>query len=130
MTDREILVLVDRLERCSISPAHFHHGDHLTVAVAYLYGAELEPAMERMRSSLVRFLAYHGAMGYNETLTRFWMLQVEKHLDRNLCLQNSVERIRSQLADKNLIYEYYSKELVTSPEAKRQWVDPDLKKIV
>jgi hypothetical protein len=51
MTDAEILTLVDRLERCLPAKEDFHHRDHLTVAVVYLYSADLETAMNRMRQS-------------------------------------------------------------------------------
>jgi hypothetical protein len=72
MTDAEILTLVDRLERCLLAKEEFHHRDHLTVAVVYLYASDLETSMDRMRSSLKRFAAHHGVTGlYHETLTRF-----------------------------------------------------------
>lgn len=126
MTDCEILTLVDRLEHCSLSPHEFRHRDHLAVAVAYLYSAELERALDKMRASLCRFVAHHGGNRYHETATRFWMLQAEKHLDRSLCLQDAVERVISALTDKDLIYQYYSRARLDSVEAKQGWVTPDL----
>lgn len=130
MTDCEILMLVDRLERCSLAPTEFHHCHHLAVATAYLYAAGLEPAVNRMRATLQRFVAYHGGNLYHETATRFWMIQVENHLDRGLCLHVSAERVISVLADKGLIYEYYSKDLFASARAKEAWIEPDLKTLV
>src|SRR5438309_305902 len=85
MSDAEILTLVDRLERCLLGKEAFHHRDHLAVVVVYLYSADIETAMDRMRSSLKRFAAHHGVTGlYHETLTRFWLRQVEMRLDRGL----------------------------------------------
>lgn len=124
MTDCEILTLVEQFEHCTLAPTDFHHRDHLTVAVAYLYSAELDRALDKMRSSLLRFVAHHGGNRYHETATRFWMLQAEKHLDRRLCLQHAVEQVTSTLADKNLIYLCYSRELLDSAEAKQGWVPP------
>jgi hypothetical protein len=130
MTDAEILALVDRLERCLLAKEEFHHRDHLTVAVVYLYASDLETSMDRMRSSLKRFAAHHGVTGlYHETLTRFWLLQIEKRLDRNLCLEQAVGKIREQLNDKNVAFEYYSRERIESQEAKESWLQPDLKEI-
>ena len=98
MTDAEILTLVDRLERCLLGKEEFHHRDHLAVAVVYLYASDLETAMDRMRSSLKRFAAHHGVTGlYHETLTRFWLLQVEQRLDRSRCLEESVREVQEQL---------------------------------
>jgi hypothetical protein len=129
VTDSEILILVDRLERCLLSPTEFHHRDHLTVAVTYLYAAELEDALNKMRSTLLRFVAHHGGNRYHETLTRFWLIQAETYLDRSLCLRASVERVTSALANKDLVYEYYSRELLASADSKRGWMEPDLRRL-
>jgi hypothetical protein len=130
MTDSDILTLVERLERCLLEKEEFHHRDHLTVAVVYLYASDLETAMDRMRSSLKRFAAHHGVTGlYHETLTRFWLLQVERHLDRSECLNRSVRAIQEQLNDKNLVFEYYSRERINSQQARETWLKPDLKEL-
>lgn len=127
MTDSEILTLVDRLERCLLSKNEFHHRDHLAVAVAYLYAGDFTSAIEHMRASLTRFAAHHGVSGlYHETLTCFWLQQVEKRLDREICLQRSVRKAQEQLADKDLPFAYYSRELLNSPEARKSWLQPDL----
>jgi hypothetical protein len=130
MTDAEILILVDRLERCLLPKEAFHHRDHLTVAVAYLYAADLETAIDRMRATLQRFAGHHKVSGiYHETLTRFWLQEVNRRLDRRLCLEKSVGQIHEQLNDKNLPFEYYSRERINSKEAKEKWLPPDLKEI-
>jgi len=126
MTDAEILTLADRLERCLLAKEEFHHRDHLAVAVVYLYASDLEAAMDRMRGSLQRFANHHGVTGlYHETLTRFWLLQVEQRLDRSECLEQSVSKVQEQLNDKNLAFEYYSRERIDSREARDKWVEPD-----
>ena len=128
MTDAGILTLVDRLERCLLGKEEFHHRDHLTVAVVYLYSADIETAVDRMRASLKRFAAHHGVSGlYHETLTRFWLRQVEMGLDRGLCLRESVRSIQEQLSDKNLAFAYYSRERIESQEAREKWIEPDLR---
>jgi hypothetical protein len=127
MNDAAILTLVDRLERCLLSKTDFHHCDHLAVAVVYLYAADFEAALDRMRSTLVRFSSHHGVGDrYHETLTRFWMEQVEQRLDRKLCLQDSVGRILAALPDKDLPSAFYRKETLASQEARMRWVEPDL----
>jgi hypothetical protein len=125
MTDAEILQTVQRLEHCDFEPGDFHHRDHLAVAVVYLYAADLPGALDRMRNSLQRFISHHGLKGYHETITRFWMQQVEKRLDRGLCLAESVRRAQAILSDKNLVYRHYSRETLHSSQAKERWVEPD-----
>jgi len=128
MTDAEILAMVDRLERCLLGKEEFHHRDHLAVAVVYLYSADIETAMDRMRASLKRFAAHHGVSGlYHETLTRFWLRQVEMRLDRGQCLRDSVRNIQQQLSNKNLAFEYYSRHRIDKQEAREKWIEPDLK---
>jgi len=130
MTDAEILTLVDRLERCLLGKEEFHHRDHLAVAVVYLYSADIKAAMDRMRASLKRFAAHHGVTGlYHETLTRFWLKQVKKILDRSECLSESVRRVREQLNDKSLVFNYYSRKRIDSKEARETWRKPDLKEL-
>ena len=124
MTDSEILTLVDRFERCLLAKEEFHHRDHLTVAVVYLYASDLESAMDRMRSSLKRFATHHSVHKlYHETLTRFWLQQVEQRLDRGQCLSESVRKVREQLNDKNLVFKYYSRERIESKEARENWLN-------
>ena len=130
MTDAEILTLVDRLERCLLGKEEFHHRDHLAVAVVYLYSADIKAAMDRMRASLKRFAAHHDVTGlYHETLTRFWLQQVERSLDRSECLKQSVSKVRESLNDKNLAFEYYSRERIESKAARETWLKPDLKEL-
>jgi uncharacterized cysteine cluster protein YcgN (CxxCxxCC family) len=130
MTDAEILTLVDRLERCLLAKEEFHHRDHLTVAVVYLYASDLDTAMDRMRNSLKRFATHHSVPKlYHETLTRFWLLQVDQRLDRGEYLRESVHAIQQQLNDKNLAFEYYSRERIESKEASENWLGPDLKEL-
>ncbi|HEX3093137.1 MAG TPA: hypothetical protein VHW72_10975 [Candidatus Angelobacter sp.] len=130
MTDAEILTLVDRLERCLLGKEEFHHRDHLAVAVVYLYSADLGTAMDRMRASLKRFAEHHRVSGlYHETLTRFWLRQVEKRLERSECLEQSVSKVQEKLSDKNLVFDYYSRERIESKAARETWLKPDLKEL-
>jgi hypothetical protein len=128
MTDAEILTLVDRFERCLLPKEGFHHRDHLTVAVVYLYAGDFDSAMDRMRASLKRFAEHHNVSGlYHETLTRFWLQQVQMRMDCRLCLEESVRIVQEQITDKNLPFEFYSRERINSQEARERWLPPDLK---
>ena len=127
MTDAEVLTLVERLEQCALKKDEFHHRDHLAVAVAYLYAGNFSQARERMRASLTRFAAHHGVSGlYHETLTCFWLQQVELRLDRSRRLGESVERMQEELADKELPLRHYSRARLDSAEARARWMDPDV----
>ena len=127
MSDAEILTLVERLERCLLGKTEFHHCDHLAVAVVYLYAADFHTALDRMRATLLRFAGHHGVSNlYHETLTRFWMSQVETRLDRRFCLCESVATIQAALRDKELPFAYYRRDTINSAEARREFLQPDL----
>lgn len=126
MNDAQILTLVDRFERCLLAKDEFHHRDHLAVAVVYLYAGDFPSAMDRMRAALQRFAAHHGVGGlYHETITRFWLEQAEQRLDRGLCVSESVRKVQRELADKGLLSQYYSKQILDSSEAREGWVEPE-----
>jgi hypothetical protein len=87
-------------------------------------------AVERMRAGLLRFISHHGERGYHETMTLFWLEIVREFLDQSgagcslPALANTLIEARG---NSRLIFEHYSKELLSSEEAHRTWVEPDVK---
>ena len=110
---------VDRFERCEYSLQEFGHHEHLKVAWTYLqlYGYEI--ALSKMRDGLLRFSAHHKKMGYNETITVFWMRMLHQH-----CREDTANVFQN--ASKEILFLHFSRERVMSEEAKRQWIEPDL----
>jgi hypothetical protein len=127
ITDSEILTLVDKLESCLLPKTEFHHRDHLAVAVVYLYSTNFDSALDRMRATLLRFTTHHGVRDrYHETLTRFWMEQVNQRLDgRDLCLREAVAHVQATLPDKDFTLKFYRRETLDSPQARQHWIEPD-----
>ena len=101
------------------------------VATWYLNDANVTEALEKMRVSILNFLKHYGINGkYNETITLFWIIIVErflKTLDAKLTLVDRTNAVVEALSDSQLMFEYYSRELLWSERAMREWVDPDLK---
>ena len=128
---REIVRLVENFEACTVAPAEFDHGAHLTVALWYLSELPAPLAEERMRAGLRRYTAHHDAQAmYNETVTIFWLKLVRHFLGRADSARPLAERACELLATYNsskFVFEYYSRELIQTPEAKASWVEPDLK---
>jgi hypothetical protein len=132
VNEREIEELVESFESCAVPPAEFDHGAHLTVALWYLSRLPHGSAAERMRAGLHRYTRHNNAEAvYNETLTIFWLKLVRHFLNRtDACRPSLVERANELLTtygDSKLAFEYYSRALVQTPEAKASWVEPDLK---
>jgi hypothetical protein len=132
-TDAEIEDVVKRFEECAYSPEEFVHAKHLTVAAWYFCRLEPEAAREKMRQGLRRFIAYHGKNGFHVTITEFWLQIVERSVrqckDDHRELISIVNKIVEQFRDKNLIYQYFSRDRLNSVEAKAAWLKPDIKTI-
>jgi hypothetical protein len=90
-------------------------------------------ARQKMRAGLRRFIAHHGKNGYHVTITEFWLGRVEKLVaelrEREEDLVPLVNSVVERNSDKNLVYEFYSRERIASPEAKARWIEPDVKSI-
>ena len=110
---------VRRFECCEYGLQEFEHQEHLKLAWTYLQLYGYEAALVRMREGLLRFSAHHNQSGYNETITVFWMRNLQAH-----CRENPVEVLRK--ADKQLLFRHFSRERAMSEEAKRKWIEPDV----
>ena len=126
----EVEAIVRSFETCEINPDDFKHAGHLAVALWYLSRYPDEEAAERMRAGLLKLLGHYGLEGYNETITLFWLRAARSFLDQSDA-RRPISELASELVQTHgssrLIYDYYSKELVSSAKAKTGWVEPDLK---
>jgi hypothetical protein len=132
-TEEEIEDVVHRFESCSYTPEEFVHARHLTVAAWFFATMEPAAARQKMRAGLRRFIAHHGKNGYHVTITEFWLEIVGKlvteRLDAETGLVRLVNSVVERCSDKNLIYEFYSRERIASVEAKAAWIKPDIESI-
>jgi len=81
-SELEIENVVRGFETCETDKSAFKHREHLTVAVVYLQTLDTKAAVERMRTSLLRFVAHHGVPRekYSEEVTVFWIELIRKTL--------------------------------------------------
>lgn len=128
-SDDEIRSLVNEFEACSFHPSEFKHYQHLTVALWYVTTLDYDDASERMKRGIQRLAASYGKTGYHETITEFWLRIVRGFLsesERAESIALRASQLIEKYADKNLILDYYSAELLASEQAKECWVEPDL----
>jgi hypothetical protein len=132
-TDEEIEDVVKRFEECAYSPEEFVHAKHLTVAACYFVRLEPQAAREKMRAGLRKFITHHGKNGFHVTITEFWLQLVERSVrqrrDHHRGAVSIVNEIVERLRDKNLIYEYFSRDRINSANAKAAWIEPDIKSL-
>jgi hypothetical protein len=129
--------LVAAFERCEVSRAAWNHRAHLVVALWYLVHYGPDEGAQRVSSGIRRLNAANGVAqtsgsGYHETITRFYLWAVGRHL-RDAPDGTSLADLASTLVaawgDKNRPLEYYSRDRLFSWEARTAWVEPDLKEL-
>ena len=81
-SDAEIENIVRGFESCETDKEQFKHRHHVVVAVWYVEKLGREAALDRMRSSLMRFLDHHRVDKgkYSETVTVFWIDKISQKL--------------------------------------------------
>ena len=131
-TDEEVLEVVRRFESCELPPADFNHREHLLVALCYLLRMGDDDALARIRARIGEYAAAHGVNPslYHETITVFWLKRVRAYLARaadSLGLAGMTNALAAECGSSRLIFDYYSKELIDSDAARREWVEPDSK---
>ena len=131
-TDEEVLEVVRRFESCELPPADFNHREHLLVALCYLLRTDDAEALARIRARIGSYAAAHGVNPslYHETITVFWLKRVRAYLERapaGLDLAGMVNALAAECGSSRLIFDYYSRELIDSERARREWVEPDLR---
>jgi hypothetical protein len=115
-------------ERGEITPAQFDHIAHVRLAWVYLHeAASLDEALSRMQDAIRRFAAAAGVpQKYHETITVLWMrLLAETRTAGAAGEIAGVLQAHPALGDKDLPFQYYSRELLLSDDARAAWVEPD-----
>ena len=128
MTDDEFLAA---FEACTLK--EFHHRDHVKVAYLYLRRHPLDDAIAKVRTGLQALAVAWGApvddleRGYHETMTQAWVRLVHLAL-RDGGVSESADAFCDQqpnLMQKTYLQSFYSRERLTTWEAKRGFVEPD-----
>ena len=141
-TETEIKSLIAAFENCTLPRCEWNHTAHLTVALWYLNRDDEQEAINRVRQGIQRYNAAIGIKttknsGYHETLTLFWIRMVSHYLSVTKEKSSISEATEAAKAiaisrtynDKYLPFQYYSRNLLMSWEARTKWVEPDLKTI-
>lgn len=117
--------------------AHFNHAAHVAMAAAKIW-AEPDSALPRIREGILQYMTAQGITptedrGYHETLTVFWVrILAAFHANwsgpQRLPFVNAAVREFGRRAA--LTREYWSFDVLASPEARRGWIEPDLQPLL
>ena len=114
------------------------HEAHLRVGLWHLLHASEEFALdkspldnlrERIRSyNEATGVANTSTSGYHETLTRFYVWLIGRFLeqaDQTLPEDILADQLVHRLGNRELPLQFWSREVLMSPLARKQWVEPD-----
>lgn len=124
--------LVHRFERAAVPPAEFTHAAHLVVGLWHVHRFG-EEGLPRLRAGIRRLNAAHGtpdtdSRGYHETITRAYITLLTQFLAerRNERLAAAAQSLlASPLAARDALLAYYSRDVLWSVAARRDWLEPD-----
>src|SRR5688572_6983832 len=139
MTTEQAKELVKQFETCSLPKEKWTHEAHFVMALWYCSHQPLPIALQSIREGIRKYnISIGGAntdhSGYHETITGFYARVIINYLLRNHRTQR-FENILTSLFQqpflvKDFPLQYYSKELLMSKEARREWVPPDIQSLI
>ena len=133
----EIRTFIRAFEECTLPRGEWTHPAHLTVAMWYLMDRSGIEATICIRNGILRYNGANGIKttansGYHETITLFWTRLVAKYLsgvDAGTSLVEQANGVIRVFGNKDIPFEYYSRDRLLSLKARMRWVEPDLKPI-
>jgi len=126
--------LVASFEACTVPREQWDHRAHLAYALVMLRRHGPVLGTFAIRDGILRYneaqrIEQTLERGYHETLTRFYIWVVQRfiaHADARAPLPLLLDELCERYGDRDLPYRYYSRERLTSWEAKTGWLEPDL----
>ena len=131
----EIRSFIGAFEECTLPRSEWTHRAHLTVAMWYLMERSEIEATTRIRNGILRYNGSQGikttaTSGYHETITLFWTRLVARYLstaDSEKSIVELANGVIRAFGNKDIPFEYYTRDRLLSLEARMRWVEPDLK---
>ena len=109
----------------------FGHREHLELTWSFLQSRGPEQAYRAVAAAIRHLAKTHDAADkYHETITRFWVHLIAFH-----SAQSGTESFdqfiddHPQLLDGALLNRHYSRELLSSSQARSRWIEPDLQRL-
>jgi hypothetical protein len=120
---------------CSLPKSEWTHEAHLRVGLWHLLRHSPEVALERLRERIQRYnvacgVANTDSSGYHESITRFYVRLIATFVaiaDLARPIDELSDELVRNYGDRELPMQHWSKARLMSPEARRGWVEPDLR---
>ena len=128
----DVRELVSRLEALTLSKDEFHHRQHLEVAFWYLQSKGSKAGTGAIARAIEAFTSHLGhASKFHTTITLCWIRLVAAGMAEAGSCTTPDELISRHpaLLDKRLPLRFYSKDVLFSEKARREWVEPDIESL-
>ena len=135
-SEAEVIRIGERFAACSLARDEWNHAAHFAAALWLMrYRPDLDAAAEMPRLICAYNESVGGAnddhSGYHETITLASLRALRGVLDANpadMPIHTIVNALMaSTMGNPNWLLEYWSRDLLMSVAARRQWREPDLK---
>ncbi|MGH7466679.1 MAG: hypothetical protein ACRENP_01710 [Longimicrobiales bacterium] len=132
--DARILELVAAFEACAVARQAWDHRAHLVYALVMLLRHGQQEGARRIREGILRYNAAQRieqtlSGGYHESITRFYIWVVQRFVigaDLTEPMHVLARELYARCGDRDLPFQYYSRERLMSWQARTEWVEPDL----
>ena len=133
--DHSLDGLVAAFRSSTLPKEDWTHLAHLRVGAWHVHGYGRKAALEMLRVGIRRLNDSHGTensadSGYHETITVAYTILIERFLAgfaAGVPLERRVEvLIESPLAERSVLFKFWSRNLLMSARARAEWVPPDL----
>jgi len=138
MTVEQAKDLVIQFETCSLPKEKWTHEAHFVMALWYCSHQPIPLALQSIRNGIKKYNESVGGAnnddsGYHETITVFYTQIIITYLLNNNTNQGFEHKLASlsqqPFLAKDFPLQYYSKNLLMSIDARRQWIAPDIQSL-
>ena len=135
MLGSELEDLARRFEACTLPKSAWTHAAHLAVGAWHVTHHGPDQALALLRARIRRLNETHGVEnspsgGYHETITAAYVRLIAAFLARfavDVPLANRVtELLASPLAQRDVLFRFWSREVLLGSAARSSWIEPDL----
>ena len=125
--------LITAFQNRTLSQEEWTHEVHLIVSFHYLSRYTFETALAHIKEGIIKLNRSHqNEMGYHETITYAYAHLIHNHLVKApiwLHCRSFLDAFPHFIASSSLtpLLEYYTEDLLTSAQARKAFVEPDLK---
>ncbi|HRH56250.1 MAG TPA: hypothetical protein PLS10_01275 [Chitinophagales bacterium] len=134
----DITTFIKKFEDESLPKEQWTHEAHLATGLYYVYTYGKEQALDRIRINIKKYNIATGGentatSGYHETITVFWIWVMDTFIKKessSLSLRELlIQLLQSEYAITSLPFQFYSKDYLLSEEARKNFIEPDLKSL-